>query len=208
MASVAWREAGPEPQPAAYGVTPPAAGDFEAVLDTLDQSLAWQPDAQPMLLARADVLRYLGRADEALRVLDGVLARDPRSAPAWYLRGLGLGRFLGAASAQAEPFDARQNDEAVEAFDRALLLSPDFYEARLYKGLALYRSCHAAQSALNALGHAARRVLDEASAHQYLRPLQLAYGCYFERALESLGAAAKSQRSGARLPRLHRALPR
>jgi tetratricopeptide (TPR) repeat protein len=155
------------------------AGDFEQALLALDRLLARKPDHAAALYDRADLLRCLGRPKEALEIVDGLLKAERRDAGAWYLRGLILGDFLDARTGGPEPFQAGRNDQAIDAFDKALLLRPDDADARLYKGLALLRAGAAAQSRYRTLADAAARSgMAEDAARAYLRPHLLAYrGC-------------------------------
>jgi len=180
--TMGWRPAAPPPRRADPGALTPDA------LAAREQQLAQSPDDPA---DRADVLRYLNRPEESLDLVDRALRLDEANADAWYVRGLALGRFLDGAG-EGEVFDWDASDEAVESLDRALLLLPDFFEARLYKGRTLYRACHAAQARLRALAAAvAHEQTGEEAARAYLRPYQLLFQCYFDRARESLQAAAR-----------------
>jgi DNA-binding SARP family transcriptional activator/tetratricopeptide (TPR) repeat protein len=98
--------------------------DFGTVDEALGQALR-QRDRLPeryRLLAGADSARYAGAVAEAERRYRQVLARYPDEALAWYQLGEVLIHF--------NPLRGRAMIEARPAFERALDLDPDNYEAR------------------------------------------------------------------------------
>ncbi|MFO0927716.1 MAG: tetratricopeptide repeat protein [Gemmataceae bacterium] len=126
-ATMAWRPAGPPPALATPGV--PADRPEEALAH-----LAGAPGDPTVQLDRADLLRSLGRADEALAEVDRVLAAEPNRPDAWFVRGLILGRFLTPQGGEMEPFERDRNAEAVAAFDRCLEAMPDNAACWRYRG--------------------------------------------------------------------------
>jgi tetratricopeptide (TPR) repeat protein len=175
------------------------AGDCEEALTAFDRVLALLPDHPAAQYDRADVLRCLGRGKEALEAVDRLLKADRRDASAWYLRGLILGDFLDARGGGLEPFHAGRNGQAVDAFNKALLLRPDDADARLYKGLALYRACAAAQAGYRGLADAAAKSgMAGDAVGVYVRPRLLAYKGCFARARESFEQASRLRPDDAR----------
>jgi tetratricopeptide (TPR) repeat protein len=165
---------------------------YPDALRALEDALKLEPDLIPAYYEKSDILRSLNRAAEALQAIDKVLERDPEHAPAWYLKGLILGRFLDELGGQEmERFDPDQNDRAVDAFDQAILLRPDFLEARLFKGKTLYWSAHAAMASCNVLAHVTIEAMGAEAAQAYLLPSRALFGGYFNRARESFDEAIR-----------------
>jgi tetratricopeptide (TPR) repeat protein len=154
---------------------------YADALGSLDRLLALQPDHAAAQCDKSDILRFLKRDREALRVIDSLLKRDPQHVHAWHLKGLILGRFLDERG-EGEVFDFARCDEAIEAFDQAILLEPDYFEARLYKGIALRHACHSTSARVNLLTNVAPRDLGEEAALLYLGPFLKAYEGYLDRA--------------------------
>lgn len=144
--TLAWRPAGPPPR-----TTPGLPDAPDAALARLEQRLTATPADRDLRLDRADLLRWLGRGDEALAEVDDLLEQDLEWAAGWYQRGLLLGGFLGPARDESEPFDAARNTGAIEAFDRCLALAPQDADGWRYRGRAMARGCHALQAEFNVL---------------------------------------------------------
>jgi Tfp pilus assembly protein PilF len=87
------------------------AGDYPGAHALLRQALALAPGDVMVLGAIGAVLRKENRFDEALGVLDRVVAAEPRHSAAWLERGYTL------EALRSEP-------EAVESYSRALALDP------------------------------------------------------------------------------------
>ena len=81
-------------------------------------------------------------------------------------------------------------EEAVEAFDRALLPREDFFEARLYKGRTMYRICHSMQAHWRAVHDALGDHVSEEERRECLLPVEQAFHCWVRRCQESLEAAS------------------
>ncbi|MGK3993448.1 tetratricopeptide repeat protein [Sorangium sp. So ce1024] len=60
-----------------------AAGRLEAALGRAERAIALDPDRDDGLLLRAEILRRLGRTDDARRALRALLVRRPRSVDGW-----------------------------------------------------------------------------------------------------------------------------
>ncbi|WP_437738450.1 tetratricopeptide repeat protein [Sorangium sp. So ce1335] len=60
-----------------------AAGRLEAALGRVERAILLDPDRDDGLLLRAEILRRLGRTDDARRGLRALLVRRPRSVDAW-----------------------------------------------------------------------------------------------------------------------------
>jgi tetratricopeptide (TPR) repeat protein len=172
------------------------AGYSEAVA-SLEEALRLKPDHLPARYDLSDLLRFLNRDEEALGLADEILAGHPEHAAAWRLRGLILARFLDAKGA-SEELDPQRLDSAIESFDRAILLDPDCFEARLYKGKTLSMACAAAQTRLALLADFAKRRQGTADPERHLRPHYLLYHCYFDRARESFDEAVRIRPDDAR----------
>ncbi len=85
---------------------------YREALASFDQALAADPSYTRALVAKAHVLKMVGRADEGLRLVDEVIARDPGYALAYSTRGSAL-QTLGRAA------------EARASYERAVELAPD-----------------------------------------------------------------------------------
>ena len=166
------------------------SGRHEDVLESLDKLLAHQPGHSAALCDKADILRYLARDTEAFEVVNLLLDSNPQNATAWCLKGLILGRFLDERG-QREVFNWARNDEAIEAFDQAILLEPDYFQARLYKGQVLGNAFHSALSQAKTTQDVAGQLLSEEAANDYLRSHVAAIEGYLDRARDSFHAAAQ-----------------
>ncbi len=92
------------------------AGDYQGAHRLLRQALALAPGDVLVLGAIGAVLRKEGRLDEALAVLDQVVAAEPRHGAAWLERGYTL--------------DSLRNDaEARDSYLRALAVDPQLAPA-------------------------------------------------------------------------------
>ncbi|WP_438030877.1 tetratricopeptide repeat protein [Sorangium sp. So ce233] len=60
-----------------------SAGRLEAALGRVERAIQLDPERDDGLLLRAEILRRLGRTDDARRALRALLVRRPRSADAW-----------------------------------------------------------------------------------------------------------------------------
>jgi Flp pilus assembly protein TadD len=117
-------------------------GDVEAAAERLSALAAQHPRDVRILNNYGNALTEVGRADEAVAVLERAAQLDPQQPQVW----LNLGR----ARSIAKQFDA-----AIEAFDRALALSPQDAELNLELGKSLLRyGFH--EQALGRLSEAAR----------------------------------------------------
>src|SRR5439155_5449735 len=84
-------------------------------------------------IERADALFQAGKPVDALRVVDGLLKRDPRNAAALAHRGW----YLELAGRQAN--DQTLLDRARADLDRAIAIDADVPDAHFFKGLILLR---------------------------------------------------------------------
>jgi tetratricopeptide (TPR) repeat protein len=92
------------------------AGDFAGAHRLLQQALALVPGDVMVLGAIGAVLRKEGRLDEALAVLDRVVAAEPRHAAAWLERGYTLEAL-------------RETATAAQSYRRALTIDPQLAPA-------------------------------------------------------------------------------
>jgi tetratricopeptide (TPR) repeat protein len=90
------------------------------------------PEMLQGMLAAARQSLYAGRYNEAMRAYQAVLKRDPNNVNA--LTHLGLMAGI-AAQGQHGP---EMIERALDLFDRALTLEPDYPPALLYRGQVLY----------------------------------------------------------------------
>ncbi|MFZ1964379.1 MAG: tetratricopeptide repeat protein [Roseiarcus sp.] len=81
-------------------------------------------------------LQNLDRPQEALEAFGKALAKNPRSADAWFGRGSVL-------------LESGKPEEAIVQCDRAIALNPDYYRAYHDKGAALFMLRRYAEAALN-----------------------------------------------------------
>ena len=150
------------------------AGDFAAAHALLRQALTLSPGDVAILGSIGAVLRKQGFLEDALAVLDGVVAAEPRHSAAWLERGYVL--------------DALRNDAAAtDSYHHALALDPtlspalgklsdaaarrgDAGSAQSYAQRALALNPHE-PSAIFALALLAVEARDGARAEALLRPL-------------------------------------
>ncbi len=99
-------------------------GEHAAALERYDTAIRLAPWAIPPRLNRADLLRALGREEEAEATLREALARAPESADAHYALGLALVR-------------QKRMPEAVSELERAASLAPEFPRYAMTLALAL-----------------------------------------------------------------------
>jgi tetratricopeptide (TPR) repeat protein len=92
------------------------AGDYAGAHRLLQRALALSPGDVMVIGAIGAVLRKEGRLEEALAVLDQVVAAEPRHAAAWLERGYTLD-------------DLRAGPEARESYARAVALDPNMAPA-------------------------------------------------------------------------------
>lgn len=146
------------------------------------------PELLPRLQA-ADALRRA--ADPAAVAATAELVKAATDCPdVWFLRGLVLGFFAGDARGDVIQWEDSRHEEAVASFYEALVLRPDYYDAMLYKGLALTLAAHAAQAGVRALTSAVEK-MPEAEQNARLAPKRKRFRCDVARARESFEAAAR-----------------
>jgi tetratricopeptide (TPR) repeat protein len=92
------------------------AGDYRGAHELLQRALAIAPGDVLILGSIGAVLRKQGHLDEALAVLDRVVAAEPRHSAAWLERGYVLD-------------DLRFDREAVASYERALAIDPNLAPA-------------------------------------------------------------------------------
>jgi tetratricopeptide (TPR) repeat protein len=100
------------------------AGDYQAALLAVENSLRLDSDARAGLLIRGELLRLTGRLDEAITVLDHYLGGSPNDPIALATKGAVL-------NAQGENVDAQR------FLDRAIELNPTYAWAIAMKGTVL-----------------------------------------------------------------------
>jgi tetratricopeptide (TPR) repeat protein len=141
-------------------------------------------------LRSADALRLAGDTAVEQATAD-LVVRAPACAEAWLLRGLVLANFrTEGGNTGPVPWHDERHEAATAAFYEALVYWPDWYEAKLYKGLALRQAAHAAQAGWRAT-HAAVASLPEAEREGYLAPRGKRFQWDMSRSRESLEAAAR-----------------
>lgn len=92
------------------------AGDFRGAHALLKRALALAPGDVLILGSIGAVLRKQGYLDEALTLLDSVVAAEPRHAAAWLERGYVLDAL-------------RSDQEAIASYERALAIDPNLAPA-------------------------------------------------------------------------------
>jgi tetratricopeptide (TPR) repeat protein len=115
----AWVEAGEAKANALY-----ASGDWEGALAQSRRALELNPGNPVMLDLAYWSLRQLGRDEDALREMEFELARNAKSAVAWYLKGTLL-------------LDRNQPEAAAEALSQAESLDPSNADAQIALANAL-----------------------------------------------------------------------
>jgi len=132
-------------------------GQHGAAIASADSALAAVPGSVDILVARAGARRLAGEPDAALADLDAVLLRAPEHGRAWAEKGYAL-HALGRYAEGLDAFDqALEHEESVyaliglglveidhgmgqaalAAFDRALELNPENFDARFYRAQTL-----------------------------------------------------------------------
>lgn len=100
-------------------------GLLAEVVFCCDKELALRPDDPEAMQLKALALNDMGRCEEAIEVLDLILARNRHNAYALTAKGhalLGLTRYA----------------ESMPYFDEAMKVDPQIREAQVFKGMALY----------------------------------------------------------------------
>ena len=92
------------------------AGDFRGAHQLLQRALALAPGDVLIMAAIGAVLRKERRLDEALAILDRVLAVEPRHSAAWLERGYTLDAL-------------RSENAAAESYRKALAIDPNLAPA-------------------------------------------------------------------------------
>ncbi|MGC9514850.1 tetratricopeptide repeat protein [Methanocrinis sp.] len=95
-------------------------GDFQATIDFLDFMLDLEPEEQSYKFNKLGPLSKLKRYDAVADLAEELVEEMPDFVPGWMVRGIAL---LGM----------ERYEEAVESFDRAILLDPTNAEAREMK---------------------------------------------------------------------------
>jgi tetratricopeptide (TPR) repeat protein len=119
------------------------AGQPEAALETYDRVLAADPDFVQALIGKGNVLSRLERYEEALDCYDRALQASPDLDEAQTRRVDTLSALSRLSFAEAHCFRADtlraidQYTDAIEAYDRAIALCPDYVDAWNGRGLAL-----------------------------------------------------------------------
>lgn len=106
-----------------------AEGDLQMALELFDEAISASPDDISLFQSRGLTLYELGRYEDALAVYDEILRRSPSIAP-----------YLAHTNAQIGRGDAlralKRNQEAVDAYNRAIETGPNFETAWRGKGEA------------------------------------------------------------------------
>ncbi|VTR98242.1 tetratricopeptide tpr_1 repeat-containing protein : Uncharacterized protein OS=Methanosarcina acetivorans (strain ATCC 35395 / DSM 2834 / JCM 12185 / C2A) GN=MA_3293 PE=4 SV=1: TPR_10: TPR_10: TPR_1: TPR_10: TPR_8: TPR_16 [Tuwongella immobilis] len=167
--------------------------DFPNAIRQLDAILAADDSHVQARLDRADLLRAMGRAEDALADLNRLHDARPDEAEPWFLRGLVLARFCEPKEGGLSPLDDDALDQAIEAFDEALILDPQQSRYRYWKGLAHEIAAHAAQSRVRAQFAAFEKLHGGEVAREWVQPAINRFRCEFQRARESFEAALRLQ---------------
>jgi len=121
-------------------------GDNAASLEALERALALDPAHRNARAAHAEVLRRLGRTQEAVSQLRDLVGRNPEDAKAWSaLATINAGRFDEGDVAAMERIKA---DPALGMDERVRL---EFSLAKAYAGEARYADAYAAYTRANGL---------------------------------------------------------
>ncbi|MDN5005286.1 tetratricopeptide repeat protein [Bradyrhizobium sp. GCM10027634] len=116
---------------------------LEQSLVQLDRALEFAPDLPEILLSKGNVLSRLERYEEALVCYDRAIASNPALAEAVSRRADVLSTVRRRSVAEAHFFRAEtlrvteRMSEALDDYDQALALRPDYVEAWNGRGLAL-----------------------------------------------------------------------
>lgn len=130
--------------------------DFMGALELIDQTIQWAPDYAVAHSNRGNILKELGRFEEALAALDLAITLDPSYAEAYLNKGnvlqeLGLyqdaltwfDKAIGLQSNYAEAYSNKGNallllghcQEAIQCFDQATAINPEYVDAYWHKSL-------------------------------------------------------------------------
>lgn len=175
-------------------------GDPLAGLELIERAIAVRPDDERFHLNRGNVLRQLGRTDEALAAFERALALRADYAEAWFNRGLtlaGLERFADALASFDRGLAANdgvaavwvhrglvldrlgRTADALASYDRAVALAPQLPSAHHHRAVALGRlKRHDAAAA--AFTEAARLAPDDPEIHYNHGTLLAELSCHAE----------------------------
>ncbi len=99
--------------------------DYKAAYNTATEGLKRSPDAVFLAISAATAAIKLQKPDEALRLMDAVLAKDPKQDYAFYVRGMAL--------------DAKgQLQQAIGAYSKSIALKADFPNVYYNRGADFY----------------------------------------------------------------------
>ena len=158
------------------------------------------PALPPLDGVEPALAEWLRHVDDLRRANDPAAAQEtaelvtthPDIPEAWFLRGLVLAHFVGDDAGKVASWKDDDHEEAIAAFYQALVLRPDYYDAMLYKGLALQGAAHAALSSLRGWQAAVEKEkLPEEERKSWLEPRRTLFRCTVSRARESLQSAAR-----------------
>jgi len=97
--------------------------DYEMALTEYGKALALQPNSPNVLMAIGSVRRRQGRWEEARRLFQEALDRDPRDGSLWYLHGETL-------------LILRNYPEAIRSLDTSSSLNPNYFWGHCYRAWA------------------------------------------------------------------------
>lgn len=100
-------------------------GDYNAAYQSASKAMKRFPDAAFLAISAATAAIKLNKSDEALRLMDALVAKDPKMDYAYYIRGMAL--------------DAQgQIQQAIGAYSKSISLKPDFASAYYNRGADFY----------------------------------------------------------------------
>lgn len=138
----------------ALGMIAQAANDRVVASRHYAEALRLNPDDPESILYGATMLSYLGRDEEAVRLLDGLIARDPVNPRLFYRRGIVL-------------YHAGDYEGALRSVATVLELAPNFTAAHYFRSISflmLDRPEQALAAARREIGDEEYRVKGEALA--------------------------------------------
>ena len=144
--------------------------DMDMVISTINSALKKFPESKDFVQEKITTLIIMDRTDEAKAELEAAVAKDPTNPQYYY--------FLGYLYDKKNEFDP-----AVENYEKAVELNPEYYEANYNLGVMHYNKARSIISELNNLPLSEYRTQEAAYVERAQAIFKVALP-YFEKAAE------------------------